>query len=98
MLIINSLAMLGLSSRTFQKKRIKLNINGFHLHANDTELERFAINVAESDSQTGGYDNFSNEQIDRFKTKKGIKEVLTSFFVWVISANFFYRTLLSVQL
>ena len=28
-----------------------LNINGFHLHANDKELEQFAINVAESDSQ-----------------------------------------------
>ena len=28
-----------------------LNINGFHLHANEKELEQFAINVAESDSQ-----------------------------------------------
>ncbi|MCB8815337.1 type II toxin-antitoxin system death-on-curing family toxin [Desulfosporosinus shakirovi] len=28
-----------------------LNINGFHLHANEKELELFAINVADSDSQ-----------------------------------------------
>jgi|GEM_PF-2064177 len=28
-----------------------LNINGFYLRANDKELEQFAINIAESDSQ-----------------------------------------------